>query len=96
MPQEGQKQEYFVYLLSCKDGSLYCGSAKNVQKRLQTHASGKGAKYTKSRLPVSLVYVERCADQSAALKREWQIKRLTRSQKLALVAAWQEGQTAPF
>ena len=78
-------QEYEVYLLSCADGTLYCGIAKNAEARLKTHNAGKGAKYTRSRLPVKIVYIETVTDKSTALKREIAIKRLTREQKLALI-----------
>ncbi len=74
-----------MYLLSCADGTLYCGIAKNAEDRAKVHNTGKGAKYTKSRLPVTLVYVEYAVDKSAALKREIAIKRLTREQKLELI-----------
>ena len=80
-----QEKPYSVYLLSCADGTLYSGMAKDVQKRRLAHQSGKGAKYTRSRLPVTLCYVEACADKSAALKREYQIKQLSRAQKLLLI-----------
>lgn len=75
----------FVYLLRCRDGSLYCGWTDDLAKRLTTHNTGKGAAYTRSRRPVRLVWQEECADRSAALKREWAIKQLTRPQKLALL-----------
>jgi predicted GIY-YIG superfamily endonuclease len=75
----------FVYLLRCRDGSLYCGWSTDPSERAKAHNSGRGAAYTRSRLPVRLVYVEACADRSAALKRELAIKRLERSEKLALV-----------
>lgn len=78
--------EYFVYLLRCGDGSLYTGTTDNVPRRLAVHRSGKGAKYTRGRGPLELVYQETCADKSAALKREAAIKTLTRSEKLALIA----------
>jgi putative endonuclease len=77
----------FVYLLRCRDGSLYCGWTDDLERRVATHNSGKGAAYTRSRLPVRLVWHEPCADRSAALRRELAIKRLTRSEKLVLVAA---------
>jgi putative endonuclease len=76
----------FVYLLRCRDGSLYCGWTDDLGRRLATHNTGKGAAYTRSRRPVRLVWHEACADRSAALRREWAIKRLTRQQKLALFA----------
>jgi len=76
---------WFVYMLRCRDGSLYTGYTDDVWRRLETHRSGKGAKYTRSRLPVTLVYQEELPDKSAALKREAAIKRLTRREKLQLI-----------
>lgn len=77
---------YYVYILKCCDGTLYTGIAVDVQKRLAVHNSGKGAKYTRSRLPVRLVYQETQPDKSAALKREIQIKKFSRAQKLQIIA----------
>lgn len=77
---------YFVYLLECSDSSLYCGYTNDVEKRLKTHNDGQGAKYTKSRLPVKLVYMEECPTKSDALKRECAIKKLTKPQKLMLIS----------
>ncbi len=74
-----------VYLLRCGDGTLYCGIAKDVGARLAQHRAGKGARYTKGRGPLELVHQERCADRSAALRREAAIKRLGRAAKLALI-----------
>jgi len=74
----------FVYLLRCRDGSLYCGWTDDLEQRVAKHNAGKGARYTRSRKPVTLVWSEELADRSAALKREIAIKRLTRAQKLAL------------
>ena len=76
----------FVYIVECADGTLYTGWTTDVEKRLQTHNAGEGAKYTRSRRPVRLLYSEPCADKSAALKREAEIKRLSRADKLALIA----------
>lgn len=76
---------YYVYILRCRDGSLYTGSTNDIQRRLSVHQSGKGAKYTRSRLPVALAYWEELSDKSAALRREAAIKRLPRSGKLALI-----------
>lgn len=76
----------FVYMLRCGDGSLYTGSAKDLTRRLAAHSGGRGAKYTRSRLPVELVYWEEVPDWSSALRREAAIKRLPRSGKLALTA----------
>lgn len=75
---------WYVYMLWCADGSLYTGCTDDVSRRLAAHQSGKGAKYTRSRLPVSLAYQEEQPDKSAALRREAAIKRLKRAQKLAL------------
>ncbi len=74
-----------VYILRCGDGSLYTGITNDVPARLETHRSGKGAKYTRGRGPLELVYSEECPDKSAALKRELQIKSLSRLQKLELI-----------
>ena len=76
-----------VYILRCGDGTLYTGCTNDLPKRLATHQSGKGAKYTRSRLPVELVYFEPAADHSAALRRERAVKALTRRQKLVLIRA---------
>jgi putative endonuclease len=75
----------FVYLLRCRDGSLYCGWTDDLDQRVGTHNAGKGARYTRSRLPVRLVWSEEVADRSAALRRELAIKRLTRAEKLAML-----------
>ena len=77
---------WYVYMLRCGDGSLYTGCTDNVARRLAAHQSGKGAKYTRSRPPVSLAYQEELPDKPAALRREAAIKRLTRPQKLKLIA----------
>lgn len=74
-----------LYILRCGDGSLYTGITTDVQKRLEAHQSGKGAKYTRGRGPLKLVYREECADHSAALRREWEIKQLPREEKEKLI-----------
>jgi predicted GIY-YIG superfamily endonuclease len=84
---------YYVYILKCGDGSLYTGIAVDVQRRLRQHQSGKGAKYTRSHLPVSLVYQEAQPDKPSALRREMAIKALTRPQKLKLIEAAGQPQT---
>ena len=76
---------YSVYILRCADGTLYTGFAKDPKAREKIHNDGRGAKYTASRLPVSLVYAEALDSISAALKREYQVKRLTRVGKEALI-----------
>lgn len=77
---------YTVYILRCGDGTLYTGCTNDLPRRLKAHQSGKGAKYTRARLPVELVYQEPAQDKSQALRREAAIKRLTRWEKLALIA----------
>ena len=77
--------DYWVYILRCGDGTLYTGSTTDVDRRAGVHNSGRGAKYTKSRLPVTVVYRERCGDRSAALRREAAIKKLSRGEKLRLI-----------
>ena len=76
---------YVVYILRCGDGTLYTGCTNDLERRLAAHSSGKGAKYTRARLPVELVYQEPAADKSQALRREAAIKALTREQKLSLI-----------
>ena len=76
---------HFVYLLRCSDNSLYCGYATDVMRRLAEHNSGKGAKYTRSRLPAVLVYTEELPTRSDAMRREAAIKKLTRQKKLLLL-----------
>jgi putative endonuclease len=78
-------QYWWVYILLCSDGTLYTGATNRLTVRVEAHNRGQGAKYTRSRLPVELVYVEEADDKSSALKREAQIKKLTRKQKIALV-----------
>ncbi|MTT32969.1 GIY-YIG nuclease family protein [Terrilactibacillus sp. BCM23-1] len=78
-------KEYSVYILKCSDGTLYTGYTTNIEKRIQVHESGKGAKYTRSRLPVQLVYKETLKTKSEAMKREYAIKQLRRKQKLDLI-----------
>lgn len=75
----------FVYILRCADKTLYTGTAKDVAARLKQHNARKGAKYTKPRLPVRLVYGEGPMSLSRALRREYQLKQLTRAQKRALI-----------
>lgn len=72
-------------MLRCRDGSLYSGATNDLERRLAKHRAGKGAAYTRSRLPVRLVFSERVGEVGAALRREAALKRLTRAQKLALV-----------
>ena len=75
----------YVYILECADGTLYTGWTNNLEKRLEVHNKGKGAKYTRARLPVKLVYNEEFEDKISAQKREYAIKKLKRSDKLKLI-----------
>ena len=79
----------FVYMLRCKDGSLYTGWTNDLEHRLAMHNSGRGAKYTRGRGPLELVYSEELPDKEAALRRECAIKKLRCEQKLALLQTWQ-------
>lgn len=76
-----------VYILKCGDGTLYTGISNDVDKRIKVHNAGKGAKYTRVRLPVTLAYQEPAADRSSASKRESALKKLSRTEKLALIKA---------
>ncbi len=79
------EKTWYVYILRCKDDSLYTGMTDDLERRLAAHSSNKGAKYTRGRGPVTMVYSERQENASAARKREYQIKQLTRQQKLKLI-----------
>lgn len=79
------EDKWYVYILLCGDGTLYTGTTNDVPRRLQMHRSGRGAKYTRGRQPLELVYTEVCEDHSQALKREWQIKQLPRAEKEKLI-----------
>lgn len=76
---------YTVYILSCSDGSLYTGIARDVAARMALHEAGTGSKYVRARLPVKLVYTEVAPNRSAATKREMEIKRMTRKKKVDLI-----------
>lgn len=75
----------YTYLLKCSDGTLYCGWTNELKKRLQAHNDGKGAKYTRGRRPVELVYHEEYKTKQEAMKREVEIKRLSRNEKEKLI-----------
>ncbi|MBI4938709.1 MAG: GIY-YIG nuclease family protein [Nitrosomonadales bacterium] len=77
---------WVCYLLECADGTLYCGITNDLDKRLAAHNAGEGARYTRGRIPVRLVHVEPCAGKPAALRREMQIKQMTRDRKRLLCA----------
>lgn len=75
----------YTYILHCADGTLYTGWTNDLEKRLAAHNAGTAAKYTRPRRPVTLVYQEAFPTKEEAMRREWQIKRLTRAEKLALI-----------
>lgn len=77
--------EHFVYLLRCADDTLYTGYTTDPQRRRDEHNAGNGAKYTRGRTPVELVYVESFSEKSAAMSREYEIKQLSRAQKESLI-----------
>lgn len=75
----------YVYILMCKDNTLYTGWTNSLERRVKVHNEGKGAKYTRGRLPVKLVYFEEFLSKSEALKREYEIKKMTRKEKISLI-----------
>ena len=79
------EKKWYLYILRCGDGSLYTGITTEVESRLEQHRSGKGAKYTRGRGPLEVVYTEECEDHSAALKRELAVKALPREEKEKLI-----------
>ena len=78
---------FYTYIVECSDGSFYCGYATDLDKRIAAHNSGKGAKYTKPRRPVKLLYFEQFESKQEAMSREWHIKRLSRKEKECLIQA---------
>ena len=87
MPQNTAVSAY-TYIVKCSDNTLYTGWTNDLEKRIKTHNAGKGAKYTNSRLPVTLVYYETFQTKEEAMRREWEIKHLTRSKKLQLLTSF--------
>ena len=81
-------KKWYVYILLCRGQTLYCGISDDVLRRLELHRSGKGAKYTRGRGPLELVYTEECDSYSDALKREYAIKRLPRGEKQKLIETY--------
>ena len=79
-------KSWYVYLARCADDSLYCGIARDVKARIQAHNAGKGARYTRGRGPLTVLLTRRCQDQGLALRIERAVKRLTRSEKVALTS----------
>lgn len=85
-----ENKQWVVYILECKDETLYTGMTDNFEKRFRAHQNGKGAKYTRGRGPLRLRYMENCGDMSEALRREIAIKKLTRTEKLQLCGTYKE------
>ena len=83
----GPARPAYVYILKCADNSLYTGWTYDLSARLESHNNGKGAKYTRARLPVTLAYSEQLPDERTARQREYAIKQLSRPQKLKLIAS---------
>lgn len=79
-----------VYMLKCSDGTLYTGWTNDIEKRFNAHQSGQGAKYTKVRRPVTLVYMEVCESKSSGMKREYEIKKMKREEKLKLIEGYKK------
>ena len=90
--ENGRRGMNYTYIVECKDKTLYTGWTTDLEKRLQAHNAGKGAKYTRSRRPVQLVYAEESEDRHTAMRREAQIKQLSRAEKLQMIAAYRETQ----
>jgi putative endonuclease len=84
------RRGWHVYLLRCRDGTLYAGATNDLAARVDRHAAGRGARYTRSRLPVELVFAVRVRNRGAALRREAAVKKLARAEKLAMVVRWRE------
>lgn len=80
----------YVYIVECSDGTFYTGWTVDLEKRIKSHSSGKGAKYTRGRGPVKLLYYEKFNNKSDAMKREYQIKKLNRQQKEILIKKYRE------
>lgn len=85
---------HYTYMLKCKDNTYYTGYTNNLEKRLKSHNEGKGAKYTRGRGPVELIYYEEYEDKQTAMRREWEIKRLGRSGKEQLIQERKESNKA--
>ena len=79
------EKTWYLYILACGDGTLYTGITDDVQRRLKAHSQGKGAKYTRGRGPLKLVHQESCGSHSEALKREIEVKKLTRAKKMEMI-----------
>lgn len=84
---EGQRKQYFVYMVRCSDDSLYTGYTVNsVEARVKKHNDGSGGKYTRARRPVRIVYTEECSSRQEAMKREFEVKKLSKKEKEAMIS----------
>ena len=83
-------KSWWLYILRCGDGTCYTGIAVDVDRRFAAHCSGKGARYTRGRGPLTVVYREECGDHSAALRREYAVKQLSREEKLKIIQKYQK------
>lgn len=90
-----EEKQNVTYMLRCSDGTLYTGWTNNLDKRLREHNAGQGAKYTRGRRPVTLVYAEMWDTKQEAMRREVQIKKLTRKEKEKLVSSYQKSRNEP-
>lgn len=86
--EERLMKMHYTYILKCKDNTYYTGYTTDLEKRMKAHNEGKGAKYTKGRGPVELIYFEEYEDKHIAMRREWEIKQLTRKEKETLLHGW--------
>ena len=89
-----RREPWFVYMLKCHDLSLYTGITKDIEKRFKMHSEGKGARYTRTRRPLEMVYRERCKTRTEALVRECAVKALPKEKKLALIEAFRSAQNS--
>lgn len=90
------EKQWYVYIVECRDGTLYTGITDDIPRRIEAHNTGKGAKYTRGRDPVTLKYQETVESYSQALRREYQIKQLTRREKEALIRSGQKREDCNF
>ena len=84
-------KDWFVYIVKCSDNTCYTGVTNNIEKRIEAHNSGKGSKYTKARIPVTLVWMSESKEKSEAFILEYKIKQLTRKQKLEMIHGRSDG-----
>ena len=80
----------YTYIIKCNDGTYYCGWTNDIVKRIHTHNIGKGAKYTRHRFPVELVYLEVYSSKQEAMSREWNIKQLSKSEKYTMISDFKD------